>query len=257
MPYEFIITEVHDRAGLIRLNRPQALNALNSALIGELSDALTLWDSDSNIGEVVITGNDRAFAAGADIKEMADRSAVEMLTRDHIGPWDAVAHACKPTIAAVSGFALGGGCEVAMMCDMIIASESAVFGQPEINLGVMPGAGGSQRLVRAVGKGIAMEMILNDRRLSSAEAYQWGLVNYVFPVEAYLAESLRIANEIAARAPVAVRLAKEAINKAYEMTLSEGLNFERRNFYFLFSSEDQKEGMDAFVNKRQAQWKGQ
>ena len=205
---------------------------------------------------MVITGSDRAFAAGADIKEMATSSAVDMLTRDYIGSWDGVARTHKPVIAAVSGFALGGGCELAMMCDMIVASETAVFGQPEINLGVMPGAGGTQRLIRTVGKAIAMEMILNDRRITASEAYQWGLVNRVYPIEAYLDEAVGLANELAARAPIAIRLAKESVNKAYEMTLSEGLNFERRNFYFLFSSEDQKEGMDAFVNKRRPQWKG-
>jgi enoyl-CoA hydratase len=162
----------------------------------------------------------------------------------------------KPVIAAVSGIALGGGCELAMMCDMIVASESAVFGQPEINLGVIPGAGGTQRLIRAVGKTLAMEIILNDRRLTAQEAYQFGLVNRVYPVDSHLDEALKLANEIAARAPLAIRLAKESVNKAYEMTLKEGLAYERRNFYFLFSSEDQKEGMDAFVNKRPADWKG-
>nr|MBN1228556.1 enoyl-CoA hydratase/isomerase family protein [Anaerolineae bacterium] len=256
MAYEFIITEVHDRAGLIRLNRPQALNALNSSLMAELGNALLAFDADAQIGAVVITGSDRAFAAGADIKEMADASAVDMLRSDLIGPWDIVTTIKKPVMAAVSGFALGGGCELAMMCDMIVASETAVFGQPEINLGVIPGAGGTQRLVRAVGKALAMEIILNDRRLTAEEAYRFGLVNRVYPVDSYLEEALNLANSIGARAPIALQLAKESINKAFEMTLTEGLVIERRNFYFLFASEDQKEGMDAFVNKRQPQWKG-
>ncbi len=256
MAYEYILTEVHDRVGLARLNRPQALNALNKPLMQELGEALAEWDADPNIGAMVITGSERAFAAGADIKEMATATPVEMLTRDHIGVWDRITQMNKPVIAAVSGFALGGGCEIALMCDIIVASESTVFGQPEINLGVMPGAGGTQRLVRAIGKSVAMEMILNDRRLTAQEALQLGLVSHVYPVETYLQEALRLANEIAARAPIGLRLAKEAVNKAFEMTLSQGLIFERRNFYYLFSTEDQKEGMDAFVNKRKADWKG-
>lgn len=256
MAYEYILTEVHDRVGLARLNRPQALNALNKPLMQELGEALAEWDADPNIGAMVITGSERAFAAGADIKEMATATPVEMLTRDHIGVWDRITQMNKPVIAAVSGFALGGGCEIALMCDIIVASESTVFGQPEINLGVMPGAGGTQRLVRAIGKSVAMEMILNDRRLTAQEALQLGLVSHVYPVETYLQEALSLANEIAARAPIGLRLAKEAVNKAFEMTLSQGLIFERRNFYYLFSTEDQKEGMDAFVNKRKADWKG-
>ncbi len=256
MPYENILTEVHDHAGLIRLNRPQALNALNAALLRELAAALAAFDADSAIGAIVITGNDRAFAAGADIREMASASSVDMLTVDAIRWFDSVMAVKKPVIAAVSGFALGGGCELAMSCDMIVASETAIFGQPEINLGVIPGAGGTQRLVRAVGKALAMEIILNDRRLTAQEALQYGLVNRVYPVETYLEEALKLANAIAARAPLAVRLAKESVNKSFEMSLSEGLAFERRNFYFLFSTEDQKEGMDAFIKKRPAQWKG-
>ncbi len=256
MAYEFILTEIHDRVGLIRLNRPRALNALSSALMRELADALAAFDADPAVGAMVITGSDRVFAAGADIKEMSGATSVMMLTSDRIGEWERIAGMKKPVIAAVSGIALGGGCELAMMCDMIVASELAVFGQPEINLGVIPGAGGTQRLIRAVGKALAMEIILNDRRLAAPEAYQFGLANRVYPVESYLDEALNLANEIAARAPLAIRLAKELVNKAYEMTLKEGLAYERRNFYFLFSSEDQKEGMDAFVNKRPAEWKG-
>ncbi|HQA67381.1 MAG TPA: enoyl-CoA hydratase-related protein [Aggregatilineales bacterium] len=257
MEYRTILTGVHDRVGLIRLNRPEALNALNGELMRELVAALRAFDDDPDIGAMVITGSDRAFAAGADIKEMASRTAVEMLHSDMIGTWDAVASMKKPVIAAVSGYALGGGAELALMCDMIVASETAVFGQPEINLGVIPGAGGTQRLARTIGKALAMEMVLNDRRLSAEEALQRGLVNYVYPVETYLDEALRLANEIAARAPVAVRLAKEAVNKAFELPLAEGLAFERRNFYFLFATSDQKEGMDAFIGKRKPEWKGE
>ncbi|NLH09299.1 MAG: enoyl-CoA hydratase [Chloroflexi bacterium] len=257
MEYRTILTGVHDRVGLIRLNRPEALNALNGELMRELVAARRAFDDDPDIGAMVITGSDRAFAAGADIKEMASRTAVEMLHSDMIGTWDAVASMKKPVIAAVSGYALGGGAELALMCDMIVASETAVFGQPEINLGVIPGAGGTQRLARTIGKALAMEMVLNDRRLSAEEALQRGLVNYVYPVETYLDEALRLANEIAARAPVAVRLAKEAVNKAFELPLAEGLAFERRNFYFLFATSDQKEGMDAFIGKRKPEWKGE
>jgi enoyl-CoA hydratase len=204
----------------------------------------------------VITGDERAFAAGADIKEMAGASSVDMLLDDRIGKWDRLRGVKKPIIAAVSGFCLGGGCELAMACDMIVASESARFGQPEINIGVMPGAGGTQRLTRAVGKAIAMEVILNGRFLSAEEASRFGLVNRVIPLEQYLNEALKLANEIAARAPLVVRLAKEAINNAFDTFLLDGLAGERRAFYFLFSTEDQKEGMQAFVEKRSPAWKG-
>lgn len=257
MSYENVIVEVHDRAGLIRLNRPDALNALTTGLMAELADALAVFDADPAVGAVVITGSERAFAAGADIKEMASASAVDMLRQDYVGGWNVVAGMNKPVIAAVSGYALGGGFELALMCDMIVASESAVFGLPEVNLGVMPGAGGTQRLVRAVGKALAMEMILNDRRLKAEDACRFGLVNHVYPADHMLEEALKLANQIAARAPLAVQLAREAINKAFEMTLAEGLEFERRSFYFLFSTQDQKEGMDAFVEKRPPEWKGE
>lgn len=256
MSYEYILTEVHDRVGVVRFNRPKTLNALNSSLIHEMAQALKAFDTDPEIGAIVITGHNRAFAAGADIEEMSVVSSVDMLTADHIGEWDVIKTIKKPVIAVVSGYALGGGCEIAMACDMILASETAVFGQPEINLGVMPGAGGTQRLVHAVGKALAMEIILNDRRLTAEEAYQFGLVNRVYPKDTYMEEALKLANEIAARAPIAVRLAKESINKAFEMTLAEGVLHERHNFYFLFNTEDQKEGMDAFMNKRPAEWKG-
>jgi enoyl-CoA hydratase len=256
MPYEMILTETHGRVGLITLNRPQAMNALNNQLLRELMDALETFDKDESIGAMVITGNAKAFAAGADIKEMAGKSIEQMMDTDHLAVFGRIRTIRKPVIAAVSGWALGGGCEVALSCDMIVASESARFGQPEINIGVIPGAGGTQRLTRAVGKAIAMEMILNDRRLSAQEAYQFGMVNRVVPVETYLDEALKLAEEIAARAPVAVRAAKKMINQAYEMTLSQGLAAEKQEFYNLFATEDQKEGMQAFVEKRHPQWKG-
>lgn len=256
MTYEFILTEVHDRVGLVRLNRPKALNALSSGLTRELMDALLAFEADEAIGAIVITGDERAFAAGADIKEMSEASAVEMLKRDMIGNFDAIQKVTKPVIAAVSGWCLGGGNELAMSCDMIVASETARFGQPEINLGVIPGAGGTQRLTRAVGKALAMEMVLNNRTLTASEALHYGLVNRVVPVERYLQEALELAAEIAACAPLAVRLGKEAVNHAFETTLAEGMADERRAFYFLFASQDQKEGMAAFTEKRKPQWKG-
>ena len=256
MPYEAILTEIRDRVGLIRLNRPQQLNTLNAQLMEELAAALEEFDRDENVGCIVITGSERAFAAGADIKEMAGASAVDMLTRDAISRWDRIKKIRKPIVAAVSGWCLGGGCEVAMACDIIVASESAQFGQPEINIGVMPGAGGTQRLARAIGKSKAMEMVLTGRTMSAREAEQAGLVSRVAPVEVYLDEALRLAREIASRAPIAIQLAKEAVTKVYEMPLADGLDYERRLFYFLFATEDQKEGMQAFVGKRPAEWKG-
>jgi len=255
--YETILIETRERVGLVRINRPKARNALNSTLLRELNDALEAFDADPEIGAMVITGDEIAFAAGADIKEMADASAVEMLTRSHIPQFDRLRSINKPVIAAVSGWCLGGGNELAMACDMIIASETARFGQPEINLGVIPGAGGTQRLTRAVGKAIAMEMVLNNRTLTAEEAMGLGLVNRVVPVERCLAEALQLAAEIASRAPLAVRLGKEAVNHAFESFLSDGLADERRAFYMLFASHDQKEGMQAFVEKRKAVWKGE
>ena len=254
--YTTILSETHEGVGLIRIDRPKALNALNSTLMTELYQALKAFDADDMVGAIVITGNERAFAAGADIKEMAEASAVDMLKRDYISLYDGIRQIKKPVIAAVSGWCLGGGNELAMSCDMIVASESARFGQPEINIGVIPGAGGTQRLTRAVGKSIAMEMVLNNRTLSAEEALQYGLVNRVVPVEGYLDETLELASEIAARAPLAVQLGKEAVNHAFESFLGDGLADERRAFYFLFATEDQKEGMQAFVEKRDAQWKG-
>jgi enoyl-CoA hydratase len=256
MSYEMILTETRGHVGLITLNRPKALNALNNQLMRELMDALTDHDENDDIGAIVITGNEKAFAAGADIKEMADQTTQQMMDRDHVAVFGRIRTIRKPVIAAVSGWALGGGCEVALSCDMIVASESARFGQPEITIGVIPGAGGTQRLTHAVGKVIAMEMILNNRTLSAQEAYQFGMVNRVVPVEAYLDEALKLAEEIAARAPVAVRVAKKTINQAFERTLSEGLAAEKQEFYNLFATEDQKEGMQAFVEKRKPEWKG-
>ncbi|GAB4479060.1 MAG: enoyl-CoA hydratase [Anaerolineales bacterium] len=254
--YQTIVCEKRDRVGIVKLNRPQALNALNATLLRELMDALEAFDSEPEVGAMVITGNDRAFAAGADIKEMADTSALEMFQRDMIGQFDRIRRIRKPVIAAVSGWCLGGGCELAMSCDMIIASDTARFGQPEITIGVIPGAGGTQRLTRAVGKALAMEMILNNRALTAEEALQHGLVNQVVPTEEVLPVAIRLAAEIASRAPLAVRLAKEAINFADESFLSNGLLHERRSFYFLFTSEDQKEGMKAFLEKRTPNWQG-
>ena len=256
MPYEMILTEMRGRVGLVRLNRSQAMNALNNQLMRELMDALEAFDKNDAIGAMVITGNEKAFAAGADIKEMADKSIQQMMDRDHITVFGRIHTIKKPVIAAVSGWVLGGGCEIALSCDMIVASESAKFGQPEINIGVIPGAGGTQRLTHAVGKAIAMEMILNDRRLTAQEAYQFGLVNRVVPVDGYLEEALKLAEEIASRAPLAIYAAKRMINQSYERFLADGLTEEKQVFYNLFATEDQKEGMKAFVEKRKPEWKG-
>lgn len=254
--YSMILTEVHERVGLVRLNRPEVRNALNNTLLTELMEALAVFDADEKIGAMVITGDERAFAAGADIKEMLGLSAVEMLLRDRVAQFDRIRQIKKPVIAAVSGWCLGGGNELALSCDLIVASETARFGQPEINIGVIPGAGGTQRLARAVGKAVAMEMVLNNRTLSAEEARQLGMLNRVTSVERYLEEALALASELAARAPLALRLGKEAVNNAFESSLTEGIADERRAFYFLFSTQDQKEGMTAFVEKRKPEWKG-
>ncbi len=256
MAFKAILLEEHGKVGLIRINRPKAMNALDRAVMSELTAALHVYDGNESIGAIVITGDERAFAAGADIKEIAAAGAVDMLLSEPIELWDRVSEIHKPIIAAVSGWCLGGGCELAMACDMIVASETAVFGQPEINLGVIPGAGGTQRLTRAVGKVMAMEMVLNDRRLDASEALRLGLINRVVPRERYLEEALSLAAEIAERAPLALRIGKELVNQAFETTLAEGIADERRSFYFLFSSQDQKEGMQAFLEKRKADWKG-
>jgi enoyl-CoA hydratase len=251
-----ILVEKRGRVGLITLNRPQALNALNNQLMNEVMDALEAFDKDDAVGAMVITGSEKAFAAGADIKEMSGKSAQEMQEADHVAVFGRIRSVEKPVIAAVSGWALGGGCEIALSCDMIVASESAKFGQPEITIGVIPGAGGTQRLAHAVGKALAMEMILNNRTLSAQEALQHGLVNRVVPVDACLDEALKLAEEIASRAPLAVRAAKKMINAAYESSLTDGLAEEKRIFYDLFNTADQKEGMQAFVEKRKPNWTG-
>ncbi|HEY8346904.1 MAG TPA: enoyl-CoA hydratase-related protein [Symbiobacteriaceae bacterium] len=256
MNYEQILVFREEPVGRIQLNRPQALNALNSQLMGELVDALQHLDQDPAIRCLVIHGNERAFAAGADIREMAGQGAIEMYQKDFISLWDAVYRVKKPIIAAVSGYALGGGCELAMACDIIIASETARFGQPEINIGVLPGAGGTQRLTRAVGKSLAMEMILTGRMLTAQEALAAGLVSRVVPPEFYLEEALKVARDIAAKSPVAVQMAKEAVLSAFESPLSEGLRLERRLFYMAFASQDQKEGMQAFLEKRTPVFQG-
>jgi enoyl-CoA hydratase len=253
---ENIQIEGRGRVGLIRLHRPRAMNALNQALMQELAEALQAMDANPEVGAIVICGDERAFAAGADIKEMAGAGAMEMLLEDRISLWDRVARVGKPVIAAVSGWCLGGGCELALACDMIVASETATFGQPEITIGVIPGAGGTQRLTRAVGKAVAMEMILNNRTLLAQEALQLGMVNRVVPLEGYLEEALQLAEEVAGRAPLAVRLAKQSISQAFELPLQQGLAAERRAFYLLFDSDDQKEGMAAFIEKRAPTWRG-
>lgn len=225
--------------------------------MNELVDAFKDLDNDDTVRCIVITGNQRAFAAGADIKEMAGRNSIDMHKIDQFSKWDSIKRTKKPVIAAVSGFALGGGCEMTMLCDMIVASETAQFGQPEIKIGVMPGAGGTQRLTRAVGKARAMEMVLTGNFISAQEAYEAGLVNKVVPPEVYLNEALKLGETVASMPPLAVEMAKEAVLKAFDTTLDDGLLFERKNFYMLFSTKDQKEGMDAFVEKRKPDWKGE
>jgi enoyl-CoA hydratase len=241
---------------LIELNRPKELNALNLQLMTEVKEALEELDKNDEVRVIILTGNERAFAAGADIKQMAGKSAIDMAKIDQFSTWDKIKKTKKPLIAAVSGFALGGGCELAMTCDMIVASETAQFGQPEIKIGVMPGAGGTQRLTRAIGKARAMEMVLTGKFISAEEALQYGLINKIVPVEMYLQAAVDLANEIAQMSPIATQMAKESINRAFETHLDEGLYFERKNFYMLFASEDQKEGMSAFVEKRKPEFKG-
>ncbi|MCD4685390.1 MAG: enoyl-CoA hydratase/isomerase family protein [Anaerolineae bacterium] len=257
MAYEHIVVETPaDGVGLVQLNQPRAYNALTGPLMDELMTALEVMDGDGTIRCMIITGSKKAFAAGADIKEMAEATTAEMMQKEFIARWERLRGIKKPVIAAVSGYALGGGCELALACDMIIASDTAIFGQPEISLGVIPGAGGTQRLARTVGKALAMEMVLMDRRLSAEEAAQFGLVNRVVPADDLVAEAVTMASDIAGRAPVAVRLAKDAVNMALETTLSAGLAYERNHFYTLFATQDQKEGMAAFVAKRKPEWTG-
>ena len=252
MPYANVIVETHGAVGLIRLNRPHALNALSAALIEDLNAALEAFEADPAIGAIVLTGSEKAFAAGADIKEMQDKTFAEAFVGDFISRWENLAKTRKPVIAAVAGFALGGGCEIAMMCDFILAADTAKFGQPEIKLGVIPGAGGTQRLTRAVGKAKAMEMILTGRMMDAAEAERSGLVARIVPAAALIDEALKVAGSIAALSRPAVLAAKEAVNRAEETTLAEGVRFERRLFHSLFATDDQKEGMRAFVEKREA-----
>lgn len=256
MTYQHILVSAVGRVGMVQFNRPRERNALNSALMAETLQALETFDADPAIGCLLVAGNERVFAAGADIKEMAGATAVDMMDSPFIGYWDRLKGLRKPLVAAVSGYALGGGCEFAMACDLIVASESAQFGQPEINLGIIPGAGGTQRMARAVGKALAMEICLNGRFLTAQEALQYGLINRVVPVELYLDEALKLAGEIAARAPVALRAAKAAVNAAFEMSLADGVAHERILFYALFATADQREGMDAFIAKRPPNWQG-
>jgi enoyl-CoA hydratase len=254
MTYQDILIERRGRVGLIRLNRPQALNALNSRLNDELGQAVAAFDADAGIGCILITGSDKAFAAGADIKEMAGKSAVEVFMDDFTGGWDAVARARKPVVAAVAGFALGGGCELAMQCDLIVAADTAKFGQPEIKLGIIPGIGGTQRLPRALGKAKAMDLILTGRMMDAAEAERAGLVARVVPAASLMEEAHKVAETIASMSLPALIAAKEAVNRAFESPLAEGFRFERRVFATLFATADQKEGMAAFVEKRPAKF---
>jgi enoyl-CoA hydratase len=254
MSYENIIVETRGKVGLVRLNRPQALNALNAALLGELGAAVDGFEADPDIGCIVIAGSDKAFAAGADIKEMATKSFMDAFMNDLAADWDRVARARKPVVAAVAGFALGGGCELAMHCDIIIAADNAKFGQPEIKLGVIPGIGGTQRLAHAVGKAKAMDLCLTGRMMDAAEAERAGLVSRIVPLASLMDEALKTADTIASMSLPALMLAKEAVNRAFETTLAEGIRFERRAFHSLFATADQKEGMAAFIEKRPAKF---
>ena len=255
MTYTNISVETKGKVGVITLNRPAVLNALNEALVAELGAALDAFEADAAIGAIVITGSEKAFAAGADIKEMQGKTFMEAYKGDFIGTWDRVSHCRKPVIAAVAGFALGGGCELAMMCDIIIAADTAEFGQPEITLGIMPGAGGTQRLTWAVGKAKAMDLILTGRRMKADEAERAGLVARVVPAASLLDEALKTAGKIASHSQPIVAMAKESVLRSFETTLSEGLRFERRLFHAMFATSDQKEGMAAFVEKRKAAFK--
>ncbi len=257
MAFETVLFEKRGKVGLITFNRPQALNALNAQLISDLNRALDACEADEEIGAVVLTGSEKAFAAGADIKEMKDKSFSDVVLNDFIAPWERLSRCRKPVIAAVSGYALGGGCEIAMMCDFIIASETARFGQPEIMLGVIPGAGGTQRLTRYVGKSKAMDLILTGRQMDASEAERAGLVSRVVPVADLLTEAMKAAEKIASFSLPSVMMAKEAVNRAFEGTLAEGVRFERRLFQSLFATDDQKEGMAAFAEKRRAEFKNQ
>jgi len=253
--YEYIKAETRDKVGLITLHRPKALNALCDGLLDDLIHAARAFDKDANVGAIVITGSERAFAAGADIKEMSSKTYVQTYTSNMFQNWTDITRINKPTIAAVSGFALGGGCELAMMCDIIIASESAKFGQPEISLGVIPGCGGTQRLIRAIGKAKAMKLVLTGAMIDAHQAERDGLVCEVVPNDKLIETALAMGNKIASFSKPAVAMAKETVNASYELSLAEGLRFERRIFHSMFSLRDQKEGMAAFIEKRPAQWK--
>jgi enoyl-CoA hydratase len=255
MSYENIVVETRGRVGIIRLHRPQALNALNAALIADLSAAIDALEADANIGCILVSGSEKAFAAGADIKEMATKTFMDAFMADFVGRWDCLARARKPVVAAVAGFALGGGCELAMQCDLIIAADNAKFGQPEIKLGVIPGIGGTQRLTRAVGKAKAMDLILTGRMMDAQEAERSGLVARVVPLADLMDEAMKVAETIASMSLPATMIAKESVNRAFEGSLAEGIRFERRVFHSLFATEDQTEGMAAFVEKRPAKFK--
>ncbi len=256
MGYEHILVEIEPPIATITLNRPKVLNALSPELIGELTGSLSELDADENVRAVVLTGGPKVFAAGADITDMAERGPVDQLRRDQTGRWAPLAGFTKPLIAAVNGYALGGGCEVALLCDLIIAGETARFGQPEINLGIIPGAGGTQRWPRTAGKYVAMEVMLTGAPVTAARAYELGLVNKVVPAEMTIELAKRLARQLAEKPPLAVRMAKESVLKAFEGPLTEGLAAERKSFYFLFATEDQKEGMRAFLEKRKGVFKG-
>ena len=254
--YQYILVERDDQVGVVTLNRPKELNALSMAVVAEISDALSTFDRDESIRCMVITGaGEKAFAAGADIKEMADKSPIDMLTGG-FEAWEKLRRLHKPVIAAVGGYALGGGCELAMHCDLIVASENARFGQPEINLGIIPGAGGTQRLARTLGKFLTMEMVLTGKQFTAQEMAAHGLVNRVVPKGEHLTEALKLAKEIATKAPLAARLAKESVLAAFETPLEEGLERERKNFFLLFATQDMREGMQAFIEKRPANFEG-
>src|SRR5438270_11593710 len=254
--YEHILLAVEPPVATITLNRPRVLNALSPELMREVNDALRTLEGDETVRAAVLTGGPKVFAAGADIADMAERTAAEQLQRDQLGRWAGITAFTKPLIAAVNGYALGGGCELALMCDIIIAGDTARFGQPEINLGIIPGAGGTQRWPRSAGKYVAMEVMLTGATLTAQRAYELGIANKVVPAEMTIGIAKRIARELAAKPPLAVRLAKEAVLKAFEGPLSEGLTVERKSFYFLFATEDQKEGMHAFLEKRKGEFKG-
>lgn len=256
MSVEFIKTFVEGSVGVIRLNRPEVLNALNIKMIDEIVTTMERWDHDDSVHVILLTGNEKAFAAGADIDEMSDQTTVEMLKKDQFQAWDRIATISKPIIAAVSGFVLGGGCELMMNCDLIVASETTKIGQPEVNLGIMPGAGGTVRLTKIVGKAKAMEMLLAGEPISAEEALQYQLINKVVPVEIYFEEAMKLAQKIAQQPPLSVRLIKRSALMALDSPLDQAMKYERNGFYLLFASEDQREGMKAFIEKRKPHFKG-